>query len=212
MISELFIARTRGLPILSQAECLRSFPRLRMDERAIAVANVVAERVDMLTGEDQAVPGVFDLIELSLDLLDSGTEPAKVQLIFDLLMLSESGFRASFQSCTECGNPLEAVPNRFVMERGGFACPQCSDNFARSMLVAVEVQKIMRMIDRGDIRQFVAVRVPAEHLTRALGIVGDHIATVTGRESNATKVVRELRLEYTYQQAGNEPEDRNDIC
>lgn len=211
MLSEFFIARTRGLPILTQAQCLRPFPQLRMNERAIAVANVMAERVEMLTGEDQAAPGVYGLVELCLDLLDSESDPEKVQLIFDLLLLKESGFRTDFQRCVECSEPLQAVPNSFIMERGGFTCQNCSRGLPQSLLVPVEVQKIMRMIDRGDIREFLAVRVPANHLARAQLIVEEHISTVTGRESKATMVMRELRLEYSYQQDRVESEDRDGI-
>ena len=211
MMTQFLVARTRGLPILTQAECIRPFPQFRQDERAIATAGVIAERVESLLAEDQAAPRVFALIENCLELLDSGAEPSRVQLIFDLLVLSETGFRTSFQACVECGQPLEAVPNRFVMDRGGFVCPDCSGGVSMSVVVPVDVQKVMRMIDRGDIGQVVAVKLQAETIQQAVGIVSESISTITGRESTALKVIRELRLEYDHSDGDNEAEDRNDV-
>ena len=211
MMTRLLVARTRGLPILTQAECITPYARFRQDERAIAVAGVMAERVESLLPEDEAAPRVFALIENCLELLDSATDPAKVQLIFDLLILSETGFRPGFQTCVECGNPLEAMPNRFVMDRGGFICTNCSVGATRSVVVPVDVQKVMRMIDRGAIGQVVAVKVQPETVRQALDIVSECISTITGRESTALKVIRELRLEYDHRDGGSEPEDPDGI-
>ncbi len=209
MISRFMLARTRGLPILSQVETRSAYPRLRLDERAIAVAGLIAERVDVLTAEDEAAPNVFSLVENSLELLDSGAEPARVLLIFDLLLLAEAGFRPGFQTCIACGEALAAEPNAFDLERGGFVCGHCGPAPAGARVVPVNVQKVMRMIDRGDIGQVLAVRVPTELFEQAERLVAEYVATITGRDSTATRVIRDLRLEYDYRSDPSEVEERD---
>ena len=211
MIAEFFLARTRGLPILSQAEPLRAFRRLRTSEQAIAVAGLIAERVDVLTGEDEAAPSVYALVENSLELLDSGVEPERVLLIFGLLLLAETGFRSGLQTCIECGEPLTAVPNAFAVDRGGFICHRCPSPGAGARMVAVDVQKVMRMIDRGELAQVLGVRASPGLFRQAEGLVSDYIETITGRDSTATRVIRDLRLEYDYQVERKEPEDGDGI-
>lgn len=211
MVSNFLIARTRGLPILSQAETRSAHARLRLSERAIAVAGLLAERVEVLTAEDEAAPQVYELIENSLQLLDSGAEPARVLLIFDLLLLSETGFRPGFQRCIDCGEALSAVPNAFDLERGGFVCQRCSKASSSARVVSVDVQKIMRMIDRGDIGQVLAVRVRPELFEQAELLVSDFIARVTGRESTASRVIRDLRLEYDYRSTGTDAEETDGL-
>ncbi len=211
MVSNFFIARTRGLPILTQAETKFAFPRLRLNERAIAVAGLIAERVDLLTAEDEAAPRIYGLIENSLELLDSGVEPERVLLIFDLLMLDETGFRSSLQSCIECREGLAAVPNAFVIERGGFVCHRCAKPASGARIVPVDVQKIMRMIDRGDLGQVLGVRARPDLFPQAQQLVSECISTITGRDSTASRVIRELRLEYVHQTAGSKGEADNDI-
>lgn len=207
MVSNFHIARTRGLPILSQVETQSAFRNLRMNERAIAVAGLIAERVEVMTAEDESAPQVYRLIENSLELLDSGADPARVLLIFELLLLEEAGFRPGFQTCVACGEALRAEPNGFDMERGGFVCQRCASSTASTRMVGVDVQKIMRMIDRGDIGQVLGVRVSPELFEQAERLVADYIATITGRDSSASRVIRDLRLEYDYRDPTNEAED-----
>jgi DNA repair protein RecO (recombination protein O) len=211
MVSNFFVARTRGLPILTQAETKFAFPRLRLSERAIAVAGLIAERVEVLTAEDEAAPRIYGLIENSLELLDSGVEPERVLLIFDLLMLDETGFRSSLQTCIECREALAAVPNAFVIERGGFICHRCMQPGSGSRVVPVDVQKIMRMIDRGDLGQVLGVRARPDLFLQAQELVSECISTITGRDSTASRVIRELRLEYDHQMAGSKGEADDDI-
>lgn len=211
MQSRFFLARTRGLPLLTQAETINVFRHLRTSERAIAVAGLITERVETLTAEDEAAPQVYALIENSLELLDSDADPERVLLIFDLLLLQETGFRPSLQKCVECGQLLDAVPNAFSMERGGFVCHRCPPPGPGARIVSVDVQKIMRMIDRGDLGLALGVRAPRETFDQAEALVADYISTITGRDSTATRVIRDLRLEYEYQSAGNESEGIDDI-
>ncbi|MEZ4572179.1 MAG: DNA repair protein RecO [Thermomicrobiales bacterium] len=211
MISEFLLARTRGLPIASQAEVRRSFRNLRLDERAIATASLIAERVDVFTAEDEAAVEVFDLLESSFDLLDQGTPPERVLLIFDVLMLGVAGFRPSLQTCIECGEPLAAVPNVFDFERGGLVCQSCAPRIPRGRVIPVEIQKLLRLIDRGEIGQILGVRTISELFHQADALIAEYISSVTGRDSMASRVIRELRLEYNYQDQSSEEEDHNEL-
>ena len=97
MLSNLYLARTRGLPILTQIESVEAFPRLRETETAIAAAGIIAERVDALTAEDESVPGIFDVLNQSLRLLDQGTSPDRVRLVFGHRAPSRNRIQARLQ-------------------------------------------------------------------------------------------------------------------
>ena len=211
MIAQFLLSRTRSLPIASQAETVRAFPKLRSNERAIATAGLIAERVDVLTAEDEPSVAVYGLLESSLDLLDQGAPPDRVQLIFDLALLREAGFRPGLQSCLECGAAITPTTNGFHVERGGLVCHNCAGRLSGVRPVTVDVQKILRMIDRGDIGQALAVRVNASLIRQAATLVADHVTTITGRDSTASRVIRDLRLEYNYQESGSGPEGDDEL-
>lgn len=211
MIAHFQLARTRSLPIASQVEAVQAFPRLRASEEAIAAAGLMAERIEQLTAEDEAAPAVYALLESSLDLLDQGASPERVSLIFDLMLLRETGFRPGFQSCLECGETLAPAANGFHVERGGLVCERCMSRLSGVRPVSIDVQKILRMIDRGDIGQALAVRMGPVLVRQASTLVSEYVSTITGRESIASRIIRDLRLEYRYQNDDSGPEDDDEL-
>ncbi len=207
MIASMMLARTRSLPILSQAETVRGFPRLREHERSIAVAGLMAERVDSLTAEDQAQSGVFSLLESTLDLLDQGANPSKVQIIFDQLLLQETGYRPELNNCVNCGSVIRPEPNGFQVNRGGVVCPRCFASQAGAIPLSVDGLKVLRLIDRGEPGRFLSVRVEGRTLDEVSGVLASCVSSITGRDSGAARVIRDLRLEYNYAEDDQGPED-----
>lgn len=207
MLANLLMARTRGLHIVSQAEGVRSFARLREREQAIAAAGLMAERVDSLTGEEQPVPAVFELYESALDLLDRGKSPERVQIIFDLGLLRETGYRPNLGECLQCGSTLEPETNGFRFDAGGVICPRCMGAGGELRPISVGVLKVLRMIDRGEIGRFLGLRI-SEHILRdTQALLSDYVEWITGRDSSASRVIRDLRLEYRYEAADEETEN-----
>jgi DNA repair protein RecO (recombination protein O) len=206
MLANLLIARTRGLHIVSQAEGVRSFAQLRESEPAIASAGLMAERLDRLTGEDQAQPAIFELFESALDLLDRGESPERVQIIFDVGLLREAGFRPNLESCMQCGAVLEPEPNGFRFDSGGVVCPRCMAAGGELRPISVGALKVLRLIDRGEIGRFLALRAPEHVLRETQALLSDYVAWITGRDSPASRVIRDLRLEYRYEAEDEETE------
>ena len=106
-----------------------------------------------------------------------------------------------------CEKPLEAVINEFQLDQSGFICPDCRRISASSRSVSVDIQKVIRMIDRGDVGNFLRIKVPGSVLQGASQLITDIVSNTTGRESTATRVVRDLRLEYAYRDDTVESED-----
>lgn len=207
MVTNMMLARTRSLPILSQAETERAFPNLRTDERRIAAASLMAECVDSLTGEDESQPGIFDLLVSSLELLELGADPEKVQIIFEQLLLREAGYRPELTVCVNCGAELRPEPSGFQIARGGAVCPRCLPAQPGVIPLSVDALKVMRVIDRGEPGRVLNARVPDRVLGEVKHVLASYIASITGRDSNAARVIRELRLEYEYLDRDQRPED-----
>jgi DNA repair protein RecO (recombination protein O) len=199
MLANLLIARTRGLHIVSQAEGVRAYAQLRANEQAIAAAGLMAERVDALTGESQPQPAVFELLGSALGLLDRGQQPARVQIVFDMGLLRESGFRPNLDDCLTCGRALEPEPNGFRFDSGGVVCPRCMGAGGELRPVSVGALKILRLLDRGEIGRFLNLRAPDHVLREVQMLLSDYVAWITGRDSAASRVIRDLRLEYRYE-------------
>ncbi len=211
MVAEFMLAQTRGLPIVSQAVSMRSFAQLREDERAIAQAGLIAERVDRMTAEDQAQPEVFDLLVQSLDLLNRGVKAVKVGVLFDHLFLGQIGFRPDFSKCAGCGAILRPESNAYNIDLGGILCQQCAANQPGSRPISVDALKVMRLIDRGDLGRYLGTRIDDPTLIEASSLLTLYIDSLSGRESGATRVIRELRLEYNHLEYDSAEDDDHDV-
>lgn len=190
-------AKTRGLHIISQAETTDSFAGLRSNEASIATAGLLAELIDSLTAEDQQQEAIFDLLTSSFRLLEQGKSQERVALIFQWLLLSELGYRPELYSCIECGRELEPVRNGFSFE-GGAICDRCLDTAFTARQVSVNVIKLMRTLDRGEIARMLNMRIKPGDLQELGQLLEDFINYVTGRDSQARRVLSDLRLEYQY--------------
>ncbi len=192
--ARLLVARTRGLDIISQAEMLESFPRLRQRETAIAIAGYLAELVDALVPEDERHEAVYDLLFASYRLIDEGRDERLVSHITELGLLRILGYRPELMRCLGCGRELEPEVNGFSVE-GGVVCPDCLRVRPDARPISINALKILRLIDRGDVERVLSLRIPPETLAE----VGDHLARYitrhVGRDSPARRVLGELRLE-----------------
>lgn len=197
--ADLLIARTRSLDIISQAQTVQSFRNLRLSEGPIAAAGLMMERIDTFAPEDEALPGVYDLATGALGLLDRGGDPLKVRIAFDLGILRELGFRPSLFSCARCEREIEPGPNGFSPEAGGAVCGSCLHAVPDGRPVSNDALKLMRLIDRGEVGQLLALRVRPTILQEVETLLEGYVSSLIGWESAARRVVRDLDIEYDYE-------------
>ncbi len=96
-LSNFYFARTKGLPLVTQAETINSFSHLKNNLETTKIAFHAAEIVDRLLAEDQPQPDVFASYLKLLTYLDTGNQltKQKQQLTltrFQLKILTELGF------------------------------------------------------------------------------------------------------------------------
>lgn len=190
----LLIARARSLDIISQAESVESFPRLRQTEVTIAAAAYLSELVDVLLPEDLVNETVFELLFSSLRLLDEGRDVRFVTLVFEMAMLRQTGYRPELQHCVGCSADVLPQENGFSPE-GGVVCPDCLRLRPDGLPLSVNALKLLRAIDRGDIERFASLRIPADVWLDLSLLLTRYIARITGRESSARRVIGELGLQ-----------------
>ncbi|CAN5287727.1 DNA repair protein RecO [soil metagenome] len=191
---QLFVARTRGLHIISQVQAVEVFQRMRANEVAITVSGMFAELVDWMTPEDQPNSGVFDLLQASLTLLDSDRDPGLITIAFEIGLLRHLGYRPELYRCGVCGNELQPGENGFSLETG-VVCLNCRSNAPSVLPITLDALKLLRAIDRGQLSALLDLKINPTVLTEADSILTVYIQRITGKESRARQVFRDLRLQ-----------------
>lgn len=125
--SIVFLRKSSGsLDLLTEAQVLRRFPRLRADLPALYAGYYLAELLADWTEDYDPHPGLFE--EALATLQDLGTpEMATGPRLarFEVVLLRELGYSPVLQACASCGVDLCGKPTAFSPTAGGVLCKAC---------------------------------------------------------------------------------------
>lgn len=115
----------RNLDLISQAELIAPFARLREDFTLSACAATMAEATDRVVQEGERNLPVFLLLRAGLQALEA--QPPSPAIFVDAFLLrlaSASGFHVHTQACAACRRP---GPHAFLsVAQGGLLCAGCA--------------------------------------------------------------------------------------
>jgi DNA repair protein RecO (recombination protein O) len=128
LCSIVFLRKSSGsLDLLTEAQVVERFPRLRTDLPALYAAYYVAELLSEWTEDFDPHPVLFDEARETLRALGTpGVATGPRLARFELVLLHELGYRPSLTACAACGTPLTAGPDlAFSPAAGGVLCQDC---------------------------------------------------------------------------------------
>src|SRR5947209_7025996 len=115
-----------SLDLLTEAQVVRRFPRLRTDLQALYAAYYVAELLADWTEDYDPHPVLFDEALATLEALGTGPAGNGPRLArFELVLLRELGYHPRLDACTLCGASDKLTA--FSAAVGGVLCPRCQD-------------------------------------------------------------------------------------
>lgn len=174
----LHVAVGRNLDIVTQAESIENFLRVRTDLWHMTCGFYLAELVDRFIEEHTPHQEVYNLLLEALRVLDTdavelqrqreaGTLPAgqehgRTQLLlryFEIYLLSYIGYEPVLRSCAHCSAELQPVENGFTPALGGALCPNCLHLWAQPL--SMNALKVLRLLQRSEWVQVPCLRLDA---------------------------------------------------
>jgi DNA repair protein RecO (recombination protein O) len=130
-----------GLDLLTEAQVVERFPRLRTDLPALYAGYYVAELLSDWTEDFDPHPALFDEAHAALQAFGKeGVATGPRLARFELVLLQELGYRPALTTCAACGEPLAETAEGLVFSpsAGGVLCRSCrsSHRDARTLSVA----------------------------------------------------------------------------
>jgi DNA repair protein RecO (recombination protein O) len=118
-----------GLDLLTEAQVVQRFPRLRTDLAALYAAYYIAELLSDWTEDYDPHPRLFDAALESLQALgtSAGGPPTTGLRLgrFEMVLLQELGHSPALEVCALCAGPITEPPRAFSAAAGGALCPPC---------------------------------------------------------------------------------------
>jgi len=187
------LARGRELDVVTGAETVDAFPRLRENLDAYGHACYVVELVKGLTQPRQEHRDVYELLVSSLTLLDEGVEPWVVTRHFELALLHALGYRPELFSCVACKEPIVAERNCFSAELGGLLCPRCRNDDPASIPPSVNAQKYLRTMERSGLAVAARLRPSASERLEVQQVTSHYVRHIAEREFNSLRILGALQ-------------------
>ncbi len=120
-----FNKRNDSLGSISHVDSLESFSPLRESLDLIWAASRMAALVDGVTADRDSNPATYHTLVEGLRALVRTDDPPFVALLFQIHILSQSGFQPQVDHCAACGRDLGEHASRFSPSAGGRLCGTC---------------------------------------------------------------------------------------
>ena len=117
--------RPGTLDILTKAERVRSFTKLRADYPRYVAACYAAEFTDEFAPEGQPVEGLYEQLVQVLERLEAGVAPADAVFSFESLGLRALGYLPRLRECGVCRKAVTRPDLYFSVRDGGALDPEC---------------------------------------------------------------------------------------
>lgn len=187
-----------GLSILQEASMISAFCDIRGDVEKTAYASYWADLVNGWLEEWKPQEPVYHLLGYALDALDKNLyTAAEMSIIFQIRLLSLSGFAPNLKSCTVCRKELDEMENNgfiFDLAKGGIVCKGCSSGESRTRLpISKGTAKQLMWIRENDIRTVQRLRFTPAFISEAQTALERFVPYHLGREPKSLMFLKQLR-------------------
>ncbi|NLE64753.1 MAG: DNA repair protein RecO [Elusimicrobia bacterium] len=127
--------RNTDIHLVSQCDMKEFFLLIRQDARRITAAEYGAEMLDRIMPVEERASAIYDLFLDYLRTLGAEKDLGRLVRMFQVKILSLSGFRPHIEACVGCGCEVRGRA-RFSLVRGGLVCSRCELRDGASMPVS----------------------------------------------------------------------------
>jgi DNA repair protein RecO (recombination protein O) len=189
------LAKSRDLPIITQAETIQAFAPLRESLVAIGHASYVIELLDKFTYEEGENLSLFTLLVKTFErLITPGLDAQLVLRFYEIRLLDYTGFRPELTHCIACGTTIQPEDQFFLPGSGGVLCPRCGrETDARGAIpITKDALKYLRHLQRSAFTEAMRAHPGPEHAREMERILQGYLTYVLERGLNVPKFIREV--------------------
>jgi len=193
--TRLLISRTRSIDIITQAETIETYARMRDNLVSSTLAHYFAELLDQFTGESEADHRLFELLSQALMWLCEPHDLGLAARYYELRLLESAGFGPELHHCPVCDRKLEPVPNFFSPALGGVLCQECGQDRREAFPLSLAAFKVLRYGQTHTWNEFRRLRLSPALQSEAENVTYRYLLFVLERNLKSVDFLRQLRRE-----------------
>jgi len=184
-LTNFIFAEGRNLDIVTEAEIINCFFKIRNNLKSINSSFYLAEVIDKLSEEREAHPDVFHLLLNTL--VKINYLPDKIVLpYFEINFLANIGYQPELNKCLDCGKKITPGKNGFDFNEGGLLCETCNRNAAK---ISDEAIKVLRLFLKHDIKLLEKLKLSDQTNDELIDIVNRYIKHIHQQEFKSRRFV-----------------------
>jgi len=188
----LYLAQGRDLAIITQAETVNAFINLRDDLTHMSYAAYIVELLDRFTYEEGEDRALYNLLVDTLKRLEISPNSKTVIHYYEVRLLDLLGFRPNLQTCSNCGEPIQAENQYFTAKGGGIYCPRCGKNRPNAWPVTMAALKYFRYFQRSKYSQVKDFAIPDEAEKELNALIERYLTYLLERGLNTPQFMRDV--------------------
>ena len=192
----LFMARGRDMPIITQAETVDAYLPMREDLLRTGYAAYVVELVDRFTYEESENPALYSLLVESLERISAEESAWLAVRYYEMHLLDLLGYRPELFHCVVCREAILAQDQFFSALAGGVVCPNCAGQQPASRPISMDALKYLRHFQRSAYADARRARIPEGIQAEMEAFLQYYLTYLLERGLNTPAFLREVRQEY----------------
>ena len=191
--ASLMLAKGKTWDIVTNAQTVTSFRKLREDLDLTAYAYYFCELLDAFVQEDDPHPELYDLLLTAFRRLEESPNPSLTARWYELALLKQAGFAPQLFNCVQCGDPIQPVTNYFSHERGGVLCPKHGEGASDAQPIPLNSLKVLRFIQRQPYQHIILLDLTPGTTRQVEKLMGDYLRYLLERRLKSAKFIRLVR-------------------
>jgi DNA repair protein RecO (recombination protein O) len=190
------IARTSSIDIIQECVVSDAFIHIKEDLTKIAESIYIAELVDAFSEDWEPNKKLYSLLEDTLKVIDNYFFSPLIIRLFEMRLLSYTGFLPEFRECLYCREPLNPGKYLFDIEFGGVACLDCVNNTKNNgILISEDAMKLLRWLQQSaDIRKIKSMNLSTETLLEVKFFMNKYLRQLSERRLKSVKFTSQVDL------------------
>ncbi len=177
---------------LNHSDVIRSFHWIREDFSKFYTAIYFNELMDNLIQEGQRSPECFRFLLDALETLKDATELETLRRLFEIRIMSLSGFSPRLNQCVSCPRVPEGNFLGFSFRMGGIVCETCLRKMRVEMNIRAGTLNYLKKLMNMDIRHCQRLKIP-KNLEKEIENVTHRLVSYNlGRELRSYPFIKQM--------------------
>jgi DNA repair protein RecO (recombination protein O) len=194
VLGRFILAEGRRFDVITTAETVNNFSRIRDNLKKTSLAYFWAELIDKLTQEHEPNFGLFSLIFDCFTWLNKTHKKNLdlANLYFMIKLTKYLGFEPELSRCVHCLKKLDEQGNSLSLKLGGIICKNCKEADRELFLMSSRQIKLLRLLGRHKIDIIEKVKAQEREKKFLVKIIQYYLENLSERKFNSTEFIRKL--------------------